>query len=134
MRDILVELLEARKLKIFKEGEFEGLLLNLGENEGITIDWDSGAGEEWAVVSNDMFSIMINRRIGICFVRGTISESAISCLSQCRCVHVDGYDIKEWCVDLDDLRKCIPEISRSISDKGFDPHCFALNDFYVITV
>ena len=75
MRDMLVELLEARKLKIYKENEFEDLVFTLeNSNAGNKIDWDLGAGEEWAFVNNDAFSVMLNRRIGICFVRGTLDE------------------------------------------------------------
>jgi len=128
MRDMLVELLDARKHKIYKENEFEALLQKLA------IDWDSGAGEEWAFANNEGFSIMLNRRIGICFVRGTLDEAAASCLSQCKCVSVDGYDIDEWYIDLTDLRKSVPEIVWSASDDAVDPRCFSLNDFYYATV
>ncbi len=49
MRDMFVELLDAKTNKIYKENEFESLLLSLGSlSEGLTINWDSGAGEEWA--------------------------------------------------------------------------------------
>lgn len=135
MRDMLVELLDARKHKIYKENEFEALLQNLKEsNAGNTIDWDGGAGEEWAFVNNEGISIMLNRRIGICFVRGTLDETKVSCLSQCKCVYVDRFDIDEWYIDLTDLRKSVPEIIWSASDDAVDPRCFSLNDFYYATV
>ena len=135
MRDMLAELLYARKLKIYKENEFEDLLFTLeNSNAGNTIDWDLGAGEEWAFVNNDTFSVMLNRRIGICFVRGTLDEFTAFCLGQCKCVSVDGFDIKEWHVNLADLKKSIPEIVWGISEEGVDPNCFMLLDFYVATV
>ncbi|MBQ6304052.1 MAG: hypothetical protein IJK83_08490 [Clostridiales bacterium] len=135
MRDLFVELLDARNLKIYKENEFEELLQTLeNSNEDNTIDWDLGAGEEWAFVNNDAYSVMLNRRIGICFVRGVLDEATDLCLSQCRCVSVDGFDIKEWHIDLADLRKSIPEIKWSASEAAVDPNCFSLNDFFVATV
>ena len=135
MRDMLVELLDARKLKIYKENEFEDLLQTLeNSNAGNKIDWDLGAGEEWAFVNNDAFSVMLNRRIGICFVRGTLDEFTAFYLGQCKCVSVGGFNIKEWYVDLVDLRKNIPEIVWLSSKEAVDPDCFMLLDFYVATV
>lgn len=135
MRDMFAELLDAKTNKVYKENEFERLLLSLESlSEGLTIDWDSGAGEEWAFVNNDGLNIMLNRRIGICFVRGVLDISVSSCLSQCKCVFVDGYDLKEWYIDLDELNKCIPEIVWHSKDNAVDPNCFSLNDFYVVTV
>lgn len=135
MRDMFVELLDAKTNKIYKENEFESLLLSLGSlSEGLTINWDSGAGEEWAFFNNVGFNIMLNRRIGICFVRGVLDIPVSSCLSQCKCVFVDGYDLKEWYIDLDKLYKCIPEIVWHTHDNAVDPHCFSLNDFYYATV
>ena len=135
MRDMFIELLDARKHKTYKENEFEGLLIKLEKShEGNTVEWDSGAGEEWAFVNNSGLSLMLNRRIGICFVCGKLDESVMACLSQCKCVFVDGYDIEEWCVDLTDLHTGIPEIVWSATDEAVDPHCFSLNDFYAVTV
>ena len=135
MRDMLVELLDARKLKIYKENEFEDLLQTLENSNAVNkIDWALGAGEEWAFVNNDAFSVMLNRRIGICFVRGTLDEFTAFCLGQCKCVSVDGFNIKEWYVDLADLRKNIPEIVWLSSKEAVDPDCFMLLDFYVATV
>ena len=80
MRDLLIELLEARKRKIYKENEFEELLQTLEKsNAGNTVKWDFGVGEEWAFVYNDAFSVMLNRRIGICFVCGTLDEATALC-------------------------------------------------------
>ena len=135
MRDLLIELLEARKRKIYKENEFEELLQTLEKsNAGNTVKCDFGVGEEWAFVYNDAFSVMLNRRIGICFVCGTLDEATALCFSQCRCVSVDGFKIEEWCVNLADLRKSVPEIVWAISKEGVDPDCFMLLDFYVATV
>lgn len=135
MRDMFVELLDAKKCKIYKENEFEELLQKLKSlSEGLMINWDSGAGEEWAFVNSDAFSVMLNRRIGICFVRGILDLSTSSCLSQCKCVSVDGYDLREWYIDLVELNKCIPEIVWPFHDNVVDPNCFSLDDFYFMTV
>lgn len=77
---------------------------------------------------------MLNRRIGICFVRGILDLSTSSCLSQCKCVSVDGYDLREWYIDLVELNKCIPEIVWPFHDNVVDPNCFSLDDFYFMTV
>lgn len=135
MRDMFVELLDAKKCKIYKENEFEELLQNLKSlSEGLMINWDSGAGEEWAFVNCDAFSVMLNRRIGICFVRGILDLSTSLCLSQCKCVSVDGFDLREWYIDLAELNKRIPEIVWPFHDDAVDPNCFSLDEFYFITV
>ena len=67
-------------------------------------------------------------------MRGVLDISVSSCLSQCKCVFVDGYDIREWYIDLDELNKCIPEIVWHFKDNAVDPNCFSLNDFFVVTV
>ena len=60
MKDLYVELLDAKTNKVYKENEFERLLLSLDSlSKGLTVNWDSGAGEEWAFVNSDVFSILL---------------------------------------------------------------------------
>ena len=49
MRDMLKELIVARNKKIYKDNDFKTLLLVLKRiNIENKINWDEGAGEEWA--------------------------------------------------------------------------------------
>ena len=43
MKDLYVELLDAKTNKVYKENEFERLLLSLDSlSKGLTVNWDSG--------------------------------------------------------------------------------------------
>lgn len=135
MRDMLFELLEARKKKVFKVGEFKKLLIKLKAcDKHNKINWDDGAGEEWAFVNGKDFSIMLNSKVGICFVCGVLENNYLNLLSYCNCVFVNGFDVSEWYIDLYELKKQVPEIVWPISDESINPSSFSLDEFYFITV
>ena len=53
MRDLLKELVVARNKKIYKDKDFMTLLSIIkGLNIDNKINWDEGAGEEWAFINN----------------------------------------------------------------------------------
>ena len=135
MRDLLKELIIAKSKTIYNNDDFKKLLYQLKAlNNNNTINWDEDAGEEWAFVCNQDLSIMLNCRIGICFIRGEMSGLYLEALSYCNCVSVKGYDVREWYVDIDDLKKYIPEIDWTVSKDGVDPSNFSLDELYFETV
>lgn len=135
MKDLLKELSNARQKKIFKNEEFKDFLSNLVKLDNSNkINWDEGAGEEWAFINNKDFSIMINRKIGIFFVRGTIKDPYLSYLKLGNYIVVDSYDLKEWFIDLDELKKNVPEIIWHTSSDDIDTSNFSLDDLYFATV
>lgn len=135
MRDLLKELIKAKKSKIFNDTEFKKLLKQLkGLNKNNVINWDDGAGEEWAFVCNNNLTIMLNRRIAICFIRGKLDNPYVKLLNQCNCVEVSGFGIKEWYIDLYDLKKYVPEVVWFISNDGINPERFSLDELYFETV
>ena len=135
MRDLLKELVMARNKKIYKGNDFKTLLSTL---KGIDIDnkinWDEGAGEEWAFLNNQSLSIMLNTKIGIYFVRGELSDDYLDVLNDGNCVYVSNYDLKEWFIDLEYLQKNIPEIIWHTSGDTIDTNGFSLDELYFATV
>ena len=135
MRDLLKELVMARNKKIYKGNDFKTLLSTL---KGIDIDnkinWDEGAGEEWAFLNNQSLSIMLNTKIGIYFVRGELSDDYLDVLNDGNCVYVSNYDLKEWFIDLEYLQKNIPEIIWHTSGDSIDTNGFSLDELYFATV
>lgn len=135
MRDLLKELIVARNKKIYKDNDFKTLLSILkGLNIDNKINWDEGAGEEWAFINNQSLSIMLNAKIGIYFVRGKISDDYLDVLNDGNCVHVSNYDLKEWYMDLEYLQKNIPEIIWHTSGDSIDTNGFSLDELYFATV
>ena len=135
MKDLLKELSYARQKKIFKNEEFKDFLSDLVKLDNSNkINWDEGAGEEWAFINNKDFSIMINRKIGIFFVRGTIKDPYLNYLKLGNYIVVDSYDLKEWFIDLDELKKNVPEIIWHTSSDDIDTSNFSLDDLYFATV
>ncbi len=135
MRDMLKELIMARNKKIYKDNDFKTLLSLLkGINIENKINWDEGAGEEWAFINNQSMSFMLNSKIGICFAKGEISDDYLDILNIGNCVHVSSYDLKEWNMDLEQLQKNIPEIIWHSSGDSIDTNGFSLDELYFATV
>ncbi|MBQ1328263.1 MAG: hypothetical protein IIY49_09560 [Eubacterium sp.] len=135
MRDLIKELVEARNKKIYKDNDFKTILSFLkGINTGNKINWDEGAGEEWAFINNQSMSIMLNAKIGIYFIRGKISEEYLKVLNEGNCVYVSNFDLKEWYMDLKYLQKNIPEIIWHTSGDSIDTNGFSLDELYFATV
>jgi hypothetical protein len=135
MKNMLIELLRAREKKIYCDNEFENTLLELKKiNAKNQIKWDVRAGEEWAFLNNPNLSIMLNRRIGICFIRGSITDIYLEKLNMCNCVYVNDFSTQEWFINLDSLKNNVPEIIWPISNDGVNPKGFSLDEFYFETV
>ena len=135
MRDLLKELVVARNKKIYKDDDFKTLLNILkGINTDNKINWDEGAGEEWAFLNNQDMSIMLNSKIGIYFARGEISDDYLNVLSDGNCVYVSNFDLKEWYIELESLKDCIPEIIWHASGDCIDTNGFSLDEFFFATV
>lgn len=139
MKNILEVLIQAKnKLKFGTNNDFIDHLNIIGSSDKqLTLDWDDGAGEEWARFSHKDHGIvyMINAKIGVIFARKSyeknipkkfflIYEIAI----------VNNYRNEEWFIDIELLPKLISEIDWSVSQYSVNPNCFSLNDFYYATV
>lgn len=135
MKDLLQELVLARNKKIYKDNDFKTLLSILkGLNINNKINWDEGAGEEWAFIYNQDLSIMLNAKIGIYFVRGVISDDYLNVLSDGNCVCVSNYDLKEWYIELESLKRSVPEIIWHASGDFINTNAFSLDELYFATV
>ena len=72
MENMIEVLKRARNKKVFTNNEFKELLIAIQTaDDNLKLDWDDGAGEEWARFSNQEEGIvcMISAKIGVAFVR-----------------------------------------------------------------
>jgi hypothetical protein len=104
-------------------------------DEGFIMDWDEGAGEEWIRFGHHEFGtvFMISSKLRLIFARESyFFKIPRAMLERFEIVAVENYDNVEWCLDLQQLKLLIPQISWDSS--GVDPDGFSLNDFYFATV
>ena len=138
MRNLLEVLITAKKKSIFKT--IEEFIIQLDaikkSDSELELDWDDGAGEEWAMISHKEHGIvyMINTKIGIIFARKSyVPEIPDEFLSLYEIAVVDNYD-DEWFVDITELKESIPEIYWRVSEDSVNVNCFSLKDLYFATV
>ena len=135
MKDLLIELLKARNNIIYKSDDFINVLKSLKSlDKDNAIEWDMGAGEEWAFCSNSNFTIMLTCKIGICFVQGILDNIYYELLNKLNIVFVGDFSIEEWYVDLDKMKENVPEIFWHSSMDIINPNRFSLNDLYYATI
>lgn len=138
MKNVIEVLKRARDKKVFINNEFEDLLLKIQlADSNLKLDWDDGAGEEWARFYNQKDGIvcMINAKIGVVFVRKEYNICYIrDSLSILEIVYVDDYSSEEWFVDLVKLKQMIPEIYWHASKEAVNAKGFSLDDLYFATI
>lgn len=139
MKKNMTEILKkAKKKKIFQNNEFQKILKKiLLADENLTLDWDDGAGEEWARFYNqtDGKVCMINAKIGIAFIRISYEFNNINnVIDMLEVVFTDDYGSDDWFIDLADLKESIPELYWHTSEEAVNPNGFSLDDFYFATV
>ena len=137
-RDMVEILKEARKKKIFNTGEFRQILEEIKcINKKIIVDWDDGAGEEWATVTLKELGIigMIHSKIGIMFWID-IEEIEITekLLANIHVVNIEGFDTDGWFIIGENIEQVVPELNWSAPESAMDCDNFCLRDFYVMTV
>ena len=137
MKDMLEVLKQAKHKKIFATvEEFKEILIQIQLADIVLkLDWDDGAGEEWAKLSNLVDGIMINCKIGIIFVRKNYEYQNIEhILNNFEIVFTEDYCSEEWYIDVDRLEKEIPEIYWHASENAVDRNSFSLDDLYFATI
>ena len=139
MKDMLEILKHAKSKKIFvDEEEFKNMLMQIQLTDAtLSLDWDDGAGEEWARFSNptDGIVCMINLNIGLVFVRKQYKFQNIEhIISDYEVVFTEDYCSDEWTIDVNELKREIPEIYWHASEGAVNVKCFSLDDFYYATI
>lgn len=138
MKDIIEIFKKARNKKIFLNNEFQELLMKIqSADDSLELEWDSGAGEEWArFFSEEKGTVcMINARIGVAFIRkGYNSRKIKRVIDALEVVPVENYSVEEWRVDLDKLQQTVPEIFWHASQEAVDVNQFSLDDLYYASV
>lgn len=138
MENMLEILKKARDKKIFLSNEFEELLIKIQlADSNLKLDWDYGAGEEWARFSNEKDGIvcMISAKIGVVFVRKTYNFNKIeNIIKILKIVFVDDYCSENWFIDLTNLKQIIPELYWHASQGAVNTNSFSLDDLYFATI
>jgi len=139
MYDLLNVLLEAKKKLIFKTtGSFTNVLKEIEQSDNsLILDWDKGAGEEWArFIHCEIGKVyMLNSRIGIIFVCKAYFDSIPQTLyAQYSVYLVDNFIKKEWYISLNALKEEIPEIVWHTSEDIINSGRFSLDDLYFATI
>ncbi|MCL1790395.1 MAG: hypothetical protein FWG40_03400 [Peptococcaceae bacterium] len=139
MNDLLEVLLEAKNKLIFlTQDDFTDALNEIKRSDAtLILDWDDGAGEEWARFIHQKFGkvCMLNSKIGILFVLKSYADMLPQKLF-CKykiCI-VEDYDTKEWSIDLDALKRTLTQIQWDASEDAVNPTSFSLDDFYFATI
>ena len=135
----LVEVLKtARDKKIFVNNEFEELLMKIQlADSNLKLDWDDGAGEEWARFFNQKGGIvcMISVKIGVAFIRKNYDYKNIKdIISTLEIVFTDDYSSDDWFIDLANLKQMIPELYWHASEGAVRTNSFSLDDLYFATI
>ena len=103
----------------------------------IELDWDTGAGEEWARIIHNQKGIvcMLNTKIGVAFIcRNELNSETLEVLESLFLVDVFDYTSEIWCVDLALLEKQVPEIIWEAPSHVIDVTKMSLHDLYFATV
>lgn len=131
-------LIRARNKKVFVNNEFEELLLKIQLADGnLKLDWDNGAGEEWARFSNQNEGIvcMISAKIGVAFIRRSYEFNNIkSAMDMIEIVFTDDYCSDNWFIDLANLKQMLPELYWHASEGAVNINSFSLDDLYFATI
>lgn len=138
MENMIEVLRRARHKKVFTDNEFEELLIKIQTADGnLKLDWDDGAGEEWARFSNQKDGIvcMISAKIGVAFIRRNYKFSNIkNVIDMLEIVFTDDYCSDNWFIDLTDLKQMIPELYWHASEGAVSTNSFSLDDLYFATI
>ena len=138
MENMIEVLKRARNKKVFTNNEFEELLIKIQTaDDNLKLDWDDGAGEEWARFSNqeDGIVCMISAKIGVAFIRKKYKFSNIkNVIDMLEIVFTDDYCSDNWFIDLTNLKQMIPELYWHASEGAVNTNSFSLDDLYFATI
>lgn len=138
MENMIEVLKRARNKKVFTNNEFEELLIKIqAADDNLKLDWDDGAGEEWARFSNqeDGIVCMISAKIGVAFIRKNYKFSNIkNVVDTLEIVFTDDYCSDNWFIDLTNLKQMVPELYWHASEGAVNTNSFSLDDLYFATI
>ena len=139
MKDLAELFCQARDKKIYKDiFEFRKLINIIEEiDNGLELDWDTGAGEDWAQFVKKGVAIvcMLHTKIGIAFIRrDLIVAETLEILQPLFIVDFFDYELEEWCIDLNLLKEKVPEIEWLVEKDAVDDKRMSLLDLYFATV
>lgn len=139
MRNINKVFIAAKEKKRYTNClEFESMLEAVKKvDRHMKLDWDSGAGEEWARFTKSDLGVicMMNAKIGIVFARkNCLNNETIKILKSLFLVEVKDFNSKEWAIDLAILMETTPEISWNVSPYAVEAKKMSLNDLYFATI
>lgn len=138
MENMIEVLKKARRKKIFKKSEFEQLLIKIQTADcNLKLDWDDGAGEEWARFSNQKDGIvcMISAKIGIAFIKRKYEFDNIKdAMNMLEIIFTDDYCSDNWFINLSALKETIPELYWHASEGAVNINSFSLDDLYFATI
>lgn len=137
MKDILDVFKRAKEKKVFSgKQEFRNLIEQIqAADTSLQLDWDDACGEEWARFGNSINGqvCMISTNIGVAFIReGYNFEMLKETCSDLEVVFTENYSIEQWYIDLERLKKEVPEIHWYAG--SVDTNCFSLDDLYFATI
>ncbi len=138
MENMIEVLKRARNKKVFTNNEFEELLVKIQTaDNGLKLDWDDAAGEEWARFFNqeDGIVCMISAKIGVAFIKKKYKFSNMkNILDMLEIVFTDDYCSDNWFIDLTNLKQMIPELYWHASEGAVNTNGFSLDDLYFATI
>lgn len=137
MKDMTEVLKRARKKKVYQKDEFQELLEKIqSADSNLEIDWDVGAGEDWArLFSGEEMVCMANAKTGVLFLSKNYEYKKIkSVVGMLEVVFTESFSQDEWKVDLVDLEQTVPEIYWHASEGAVRIDRFSLDDLYFATV
>lgn len=143
MKDILEQFKKAKEKKVFKnQEEFIELLHRIQvADSDLELNWDDGAGEDWAYLTNEESGItcMLHAKIGIAFIhiwKDYEFKKIKDSVETLEVVFVESYNVDEWFINLVDLERDVPEIYWRLekNSAAVDVNCFSLQDLYFATV
>lgn len=139
MKNMLEILKSAKQKKIFlNNNEFKELLTRIQiADPDLNLDWDDGAGEEWARFSNlsDGIVCMINAKLGLIFIREKYHFQKIEqIIEDLEIVFTEDYCSDVWSIDVKKLSEEVPEIYWHASEGAVNANSFSLDDLYFATI
>lgn len=138
MENMVEVLKRAKDKKVFVNNEFEELLVKIQlADSDLKLDWDDGAGEEWARFSNQKDGIvcMISAKVGVAFIKRNYKFSNIkNVIDMLEIVFTDDYCSDNWFIDLTHLKQMIPELSWHAAEGAVNSNSFSLDDLYFATI
>lgn len=138
MENMIDILKRARDKKVFVDNEFEKLLIKIqSADSNLKLDWDDGAGEEWARFSSQKDGVvcMISAKIGVAFIRKNYRFSNIkNVMDMLEIVFTEDYCSENWFIDLANLKQMIPELYWHASEGAVNKNSFSLDDLYFATI